>query len=472
MSATPVPVGVVVRNLLLEKELRAIAEEFRRRSIDLLVLKGIPLALRLFGSIDSRSMVDNDLLVRKADAHEALRLLRDLGYESIDHRTLATQLDFDYQYRLWRLVPNVGAVYAELHWSAFPNDLFPVSESVLWEHREPFDLGLSKPILVFDPPMTLVHLAAHFALSDFAVASILKDVAAAWNRWYAGRDASPALALARAVGLEHVLDFALLAAADLRLLDGEPPPIHSRRATRLRRFLPTSDLTNERPDHDYARKAGLAMLADPSALPRWLWRIAFPPLETLAAIEARRPTQTLRVRYLLRPVALTARVLSVMVGKLVVDTSERFHRIAKRAARLRELELRDWALLAESFFMVATVRTALWLFPFGKVLAAVRRSVGRSAKQEVSREQVKRVTWGVSVASRFVVAASCLTQALAAKVMLHRRGIGSTLHMGVAKPEPAAFAGHAWLESDGDIVLGNEDLDHYTEVFVWDGETR
>lgn len=305
------PPRAVARNLLLEHELRRIGEEFQRRSLDLVILKGIPLALRLFGTVDSRVMVDNDLLVRRADAPRALELLRGLGYESIDGRSLGRQLDVDYQYRLVRTVSRGAKVHAELHWNAFPEDLYPVPEELLWQHCESFDLGLPKPILIFDRPLTIVHLAAHFAVSDFAVPSILVDVAQAWNRWYVDTDPTEALELARRTGLIHLLDFALLAAAELRLLHGDAPPIHSPRARRLRRFLPAEDLASDRPTHDYARKAATAMLAEPRRIPRWLWRIAFPPLENLAAIEERPPPRFLYLRYFTRPVTLAARVLGV-----------------------------------------------------------------------------------------------------------------------------------------------------------------
>ena len=312
-EASAAPLHAVVRNLLLETELHRIAQTFQRERVDFIVLKGIPLALRVFESIDSRAMVDNDILVRRADAPRALEVLQSLGYESIDCRSLEKQIDVDYQYRLARTVANGAAVNAELHWNAFPEDLYPVPEALLWEHCERFDLALPEPILVFDRPLTIVHLAAHFAVSDFAVPSILVDVARAWNRWYAESDAKEVVELAARTGLTHVLDFALLAAADLRLLRGEPPPIRSPRARRLRSFLRSEDMAGDRPAHDYARKAGAALLAEPRRIPTWLWRIAFPPIENLAVIEGRPPSRGLYLRYFTRPLRLAARMLGVML---------------------------------------------------------------------------------------------------------------------------------------------------------------
>ena len=48
---------------------------------------------------------------------------------------------------------------------------------------------------------------------------------------------------------------------------------------------------------------------------------------------------------------------------------------------------------------------------------------------------------------------SCLSQALATQVMLGRRGRSATLRIGVANEEGAVKA-HAWLETEGKIIIG------------------
>jgi len=279
------------------------------QGIDVVVLKGIPLALRLFGSIAARSMVDNDLLVRRAQAVRAVRLLSAAAYQSFDSRTIETQLSLDYQFRMARPLPGGGSLCAELHWNAFSNILYPVPEEVLWEHVESFTCDGST-VRVFDRPLTLVHLAAHFAQSEFAVRQILRDIAGAWNLWYAGSAADEAVELARRIGLVDALDFALLAAADLGLLDSAPPPIRSRRASRLRRFLPAERLCEPRPTPDYARWFLTLLLVDPSRARIWLKNALFPPLENLAAIEGVSPSPLLRWRYLIRPFRALGRAAS------------------------------------------------------------------------------------------------------------------------------------------------------------------
>jgi hypothetical protein len=68
--------------------------------------------------------------------------------------------------------------------------------------------------------------------------------------------------------------------------------------------------------------------------------------------------------------------------------------------------------------------------------------------------ETQRVAWAIARMARLVPFASCLTQALAGQIMLARRHIGSTLHLGVAVAGAGEFAAHAWLEKDDVILLG------------------
>jgi hypothetical protein len=62
---------------------------------------------------------------------------------------------------------------------------------------------------------------------------------------------------------------------------------------------------------------------------------------------------------------------------------------------------------------------------------------------------------------------TCLAQSLAAQVLLTRRGYPTLLHIGVVRGEGGQFQAHAWVESEGKIVIGGSDLEHYTPLAVW-----
>ena len=79
-----------------------------------------------------------------------------------------------------------------------------------------------------------------------------------------------------------------------------------------------------------------------------------------------------------------------------------------------------------------------------------------------ARPSVQDVAWAVRRASSVVPGATCLTQALAAHLLLARRGYASRLRIGVARESDEKLRAHAWLESDGIIVLGGSSVEAFT----------
>ena len=61
-------------------------------------------------------------------------------------------------------------------------------------------------------------------------------------------------------------------------------------------------------------------------------------------------------------------------------------------------------------------------------------------------------------------------QALAAHVLLGRRGYPTQLHIGVTRGEKGKFLGHAWLEREGAVIIGGDALSqqHYTPLLAMD----
>ncbi|MBB6427178.1 hypothetical protein HDC35_002922 [Sphingopyxis sp. JAI128] len=66
-----------------------------------------------------------------------------------------------------------------------------------------------------------------------------------------------------------------------------------------------------------------------------------------------------------------------------------------------------------------------------------------------------RVATSIRTASALVPNPTCLVQALAAKILLGLRGYGSQIKVGV-RLNGNSFGAHAWLISDGKIVLGGD----------------
>src|SRR5438874_1247449 len=123
-----------------------------------------------------------------------------------------------------------------------------------------------------------------------------------------------------------------------------------------------------------------------------------------------------------------------------------------------------WLLIRVALLVVA-VRLALALLPW----QAVHHLAGRAARPAArpvrpSPVPTDRVRWAVEATSSRVPGAVCLTQALALQILLGRRGQASELRLGVARGEGPGLEAHAWLESEGRILIGAADRERYAAL--------
>ncbi len=63
--------------------------------------------------------------------------------------------------------------------------------------------------------------------------------------------------------------------------------------------------------------------------------------------------------------------------------------------------------------------------------------------------------------------AVCLQQAVAASLMLRRRGYRTQIHFGVTKDEGGALIAHAWSRCHGKLVTGAQQMPHYQPISVF-----
>lgn len=132
------------------------------------------------------------------------------------------------------------------------------------------------------------------------------------------------------------------------------------------------------------------------------------------------------------------------------------------SSRIRRLLSRDGAQVAEAIAYLALARVAVLALPF-RVLT--RRLGVRHAETPAiagADPASRRVAWAIAAAARRAPWRSeCLEQAIAAKAMLRRRGIASTLYLGMARDPVAA---HAWLRVGDTNVTGGPDVARYAVV--------
>jgi len=118
--------------------------------------------------------------------------------------------------------------------------------------------------------------------------------------------------------------------------------------------------------------------------------------------------------------------------------------------------------LVNALVLVVGIRIGLSLMPFPRfqtLLAKFRASIGMS-RVSVSTPPTDQLAWAVRTVSTYVPKVTCLTQALAAQVLLEQHGYPTIVRIGVtnASEKGNAFQAHAWLESNGKMVIGQSDV--------------
>ncbi len=126
----------------------------------------------------------------------------------------------------------------------------------------------------------------------------------------------------------------------------------------------------------------------------------------------------------------------------------------------------DWRLFTRAYVLVWLIRVALWFLPFQLLYRwAIRFRKGRTGDRPLDAKSVYKIVWAVSAAARRVPKATCLTQALATQIMLGRRGHRTSLQLGIMKSQAGKFDAHAWVERNGQVLIGlNETFSKLTRL--------
>jgi Transglutaminase-like superfamily len=123
-------------------------------------------------------------------------------------------------------------------------------------------------------------------------------------------------------------------------------------------------------------------------------------------------------------------------------------------ARFVTLPARDQRLIVAAAGLLAAIRVGLWLLPLRWVQGVIRALETSPPPPDGRGPPLERIGWAVAVAGRRVPGSTCLVRALAAQGLFARYGYASQLRLGVARGSGRAFEAHAWLERDGQVLVG------------------
>jgi hypothetical protein len=127
----------------------------------------------------------------------------------------------------------------------------------------------------------------------------------------------------------------------------------------------------------------------------------------------------------------------------------------------RKIGVTDYKLFAEAWYFLAKARLMLVFRPFKKIVPALTNT---GETKQGSLEELQLIKLSIARACvRSPWRTKCFEQALAAKMMLKRRGIESTTYFGVRKGgADEKMNAHAWLKSGDLIVTGWQKVNTYT----------
>jgi hypothetical protein len=123
-------------------------------------------------------------------------------------------------------------------------------------------------------------------------------------------------------------------------------------------------------------------------------------------------------------------------------------------------------LLMEAYFFLGWGRL-LKFVPFSKIAPKLGDRMKETPFDyiESNRKLLGLISQMIQLASKYTFWESeCLVKAYAARKMLERRGITSTLYLGTGRNEDGKLVAHAWLRSGPFYITGLEGKERFTVV--------
>jgi len=148
--------------------------------------------------------------------------------------------------------------------------------------------------------------------------------------------------------------------------------------------------------------------------------------------------------------------------------------ISRRLVRFTQVGNRRRVLLVEAVMWLLLARLSLIFVSFPKLarhlgtLVAPTDARALRAKSDNPHDHAhlaEEIGWAMTRAARHVpFKAVCLPQAMAARIMLKRRGVDSVLHFGARIGQDKPIDAHAWLDAAGVEVTGYPVANTFAEI--------
>jgi hypothetical protein len=139
-------------------------------------------------------------------------------------------------------------------------------------------------------------------------------------------------------------------------------------------------------------------------------------------------------------------------------------------SRLSQLRPAERYAFVEAFFLFVIVRLWIFLFPFKWIAPKLGTGMTESTCTPLAHLEANSILIEQSlrrVRQYLPRVCTCLVQSIAGKLMLRRRRMPNTLHLGVKKDPSRGLTAHAWLCCGDRVITGAREMNNYTEVAVF-----
>ena len=137
----------------------------------------------------------------------------------------------------------------------------------------------------------------------------------------------------------------------------------------------------------------------------------------------------------------------------------------RRLRKFLYLSLEDKILFFKAVVLVGAFRISLLIFPLKLVQQFVDSVTQKLSKPKTNPQE--KISWCIKTVGNYLLGPeSCLPVALAAKVLLKQNGYPATINIGVYKDNEIKLEAHAWVESEGKIIVGEATIKDYTPLLT------
>ena len=147
-------------------------------------------------------------------------------------------------------------------------------------------------------------------------------------------------------------------------------------------------------------------------------------------------------------------------------------KILKHIHKFFEITGRERVMMLEAFYWLVIYTFLIYVMPFRWWQESIGRKMQPLQEKPLTREQlwqIREVRRAVFRANKVLFGlAKCFALSLTLKKMLQKRGMDSTLYLGVKKNGHESLLAHAWLKC-GDITVygGRNAAVHYRELLTY-----